>query len=95
MNDLIGRKFHFERDEKGNIHPTKELPSATWQMPDGQILSVEGPSITHERKAEVDNYLQQANGAQCPKARKMLSEYVEKHRQLAEEMGFTVTVEEE
>lgn len=93
LDDLIGRKLHFERDEKGNIQPTKELPSATWQMQDGSIKIVES-SISSQSKTEVNNYLEQANAAQCPEARKMISEYIEKHKQLVEEMGFAVAVEE-
>ena len=36
MDDLVGRKFRFERH--GNkLVPVKELPSATWFHPDGSI----------------------------------------------------------
>lgn len=40
MNDLIGRRFRFERSETGQLVPVKELPSATWFHPDGQVSSV-------------------------------------------------------
>lgn len=45
IQDMVGRRFRFSRQENGKLTIERELPSATWQHPDGTIQIVSPDSV--------------------------------------------------